>query len=58
MFSNQKILVIGGAGFVGSNLCHRLLGENPDQIVVVDNLLSSEAFNLPVSNKIKFPLPH
>ena len=34
MFSNQKILVIGGAGFVGSNLCHRLLGENPDQIVV------------------------
>jgi len=54
MFSNQKILVIGGAGFVGSNLCHRLLGENPDQIVVVDNLLSSEAFNLPVSNKIKF----
>lgn len=54
MFSNQKILVIGGAGFVGSNLCHRLLGENPDQIVVVDNLLSSEAFNLPISNKINF----
>lgn len=54
MFRDQKALVIGGAGFVGSNLCHRLLKENAKKVTVIDNLLSAEAFNLPKSDKLEF----
>lgn len=54
MFTDQKVLVIGGAGFVGSNLCHRLLKEKASKVVVIDNLLSAEAFNLPSSQALKF----
>ena len=38
-FEDSKILVIGGAGFVGSNLVLSLL-EKPSQITIVDNLIS------------------
>ena len=52
-FSDQNILVVGGAGFVGSNLCHQLLEENAEAITVVDNLLSAEAVNLPEDKKLR-----
>lgn len=42
-----RILVVGGAGFVGSNLVRTLLELRPHHVTVVDNLLSSEAENLP-----------
>jgi len=53
-FVNTNILVVGGAGFVGSNLIHQLLGENPKQIIVVDNLLSSETVNIPLDERVRF----
>jgi UDP-glucose 4-epimerase len=53
-FSNKTILVVGGAGFVGSNLVLKLLEEHPREIIIVDNLLSSEEFNVPASPKVKF----
>lgn len=53
-FSDKTILVVGGAGFVGSNLVLKLLEEHPREIIIVDNLLSSEEFNVPVSPQVKF----
>lgn len=46
-FKEASILVVGGAGFVGSNLCRRLLACQPRRVLVVDNLLSAEISNLP-----------
>ena len=35
----MNVLVTGAAGFIGSNLCMRLLDEQPDTLVVgLDNL--------------------
>jgi len=54
-FNNNKILIVGGAGFVGSNLTKYLLEENnPSQIYIIDNLISSEASNIPDNNKVIF----
>ena len=53
--NGSKILIVGGAGFVGSNLCHYILNEyNPKEIWVVDNLISSEMVNVPNNTKVNF----
>jgi UDP-glucose 4-epimerase len=53
-FSGAHILVVGGAGFVGGNLCRRLLTAAPRRLVIVDNLLSAEAANVPKDDAVEF----
>ncbi len=53
-FSKSKVLVVGGAGFVGSNLVHQILQQDVAQIIVVDNLLSSDVSNIPADPRVKF----
>jgi UDP-glucuronate decarboxylase len=42
----KKILVTGGAGFIGSSLAERLIEDPDNYVVVVDNLLTGKAQNL------------
>lgn len=53
-FADSTVLVVGGAGFVGSNLVEMLLARNAKLVVVVDNLLSAEQFNIPSSDRVTF----
>jgi len=41
----RKVLVTGGAGFIGSHLCERLV-EQGDQVVALDNLSTGRLTNL------------
>lgn len=43
--SMKRILITGGAGFVGSNLCKRLLAEG-NHIICVDNLYTGRMINI------------
>jgi UDP-glucuronate decarboxylase len=61
----QRVLVTGGAGFLGSHLCERLVGEGADVLCVdnfytgsrrnVESLLDSRAFEL-MRHDVCFPL--
>ncbi|MCE5279258.1 MAG: NAD-dependent epimerase/dehydratase family protein [Planctomycetaceae bacterium] len=52
--AGSRVLVVGGAGFVGANLVKALLAKSARHVVAVDNLLSAEQANLPKSSKVTF----
>jgi len=49
----MKILITGGAGFVGSNLCHHLLAVGGYDVTVLDNLSAGQSeHRLPAAIKV------
>ena len=40
-----RVVVTGGAGFLGSHLCHRLI-ERGDEVVCIDNLITGSVTNI------------
>jgi len=55
-FDGSRVLVVGGAGFVGSNLCRKLLESSVERLLIVDNLLSADMDNVPEDGRIDFRL--
>jgi nucleoside-diphosphate-sugar epimerase len=50
-FNKSNVIVVGGAGFVGSNLVKMILNNNPEtKVTAIDNLMSAEKENLPLDN--------
>jgi UDP-glucose 4-epimerase len=52
--NDTSALVVGGAGFVGSNVVLALLERGASRVVVVDNLLSAERSNVPTDDRVEF----
>lgn len=48
---NKSVLVSGGAGFIGSHLVDRLIKEQPENLVVVDNFFLGNMSNLEDAKK-------
>lgn len=54
-FDGVNVLIIGGAGFVGSNLARYILATSPKaKITVIDNLMSAERHNVPDDKRVTF----
>jgi nucleoside-diphosphate-sugar epimerase len=50
----MKVLITGGAGFIGSSLADALLEKRNYEIVLVDNLLTGKAENVPQHHNCRF----
>jgi len=48
----KKVLIIGGAGFVGRNLVDLLVSDKESQIYILDNFLSSDRETVLVSDQV------
>jgi dTDP-glucose 4,6-dehydratase len=42
----QRVVVLGGSGFLGSHLCERVLGDGAVRVVSVDNYITGNADNV------------
>ena len=49
----SKVLITGGAGFVGGSLTRKLLELDIDELIIVDNFLSSNPSSVPIDDRIQ-----
>lgn len=53
-YNGKTVLVTGGAGCVGSNLCRKLSELDVEKVIILDNLSSAYEWNIPSSEKVQF----
>ena len=53
-YDGKTILVTGGAGAIGGNLCRKLSELNAKKIIILDDLSSSYEWNIPKAKNIMF----
>jgi nucleoside-diphosphate-sugar epimerase len=53
-YEEKTILVTGGAGCIGSNLCKKFSELNVNKVIILDNLSSSYEWNIPKAANIQF----
>lgn len=49
----KRVAVSGGAGFIGSHLVDRLLVDDPDELVVIDNFFLGNSDNLQDASRVR-----
>jgi nucleoside-diphosphate-sugar epimerase len=53
-YEGKTILVTGGAGAVGSNLCKKLSDLKARKVIILDDLSSAYEWNIPRASNISF----
>lgn len=53
-YENKVVLVTGGAGCIGSNLCKKLAELNAKKVIILDDLSSAYEWNIPKAKNISF----
>lgn len=53
-YDGKTILVTGGAGAIGGNLCRKLSELNAEKVIILDDLSSSYEWNIPKAKNIMF----
>lgn len=52
-FVDTSVVVVGGAGFVGSSLARLILAQKPRKLIIIDNFLSADPVNVPGDAAVK-----
>lgn len=53
-YEGKTILVTGGAGSIGGNLCRKLSSLNAKKVIILDDLSSAYEWNIPQAKNISF----
>jgi nucleoside-diphosphate-sugar epimerase len=53
-YEGEVVLVTGGAGCIGSNLCKKLAELNAERVIILDDLSSAYEWNIPKAKNIVF----
>jgi nucleoside-diphosphate-sugar epimerase len=53
-YEDKVVLVTGGAGCVGSNLCKKLAELNAKKVIILDNMSSAYEWNIPKASNVVF----
>jgi len=53
-YEDKVVLVTGGAGCVGSNLCKKISELNAKKVIILDNLSSAYEWNIPDAENVVF----